>query len=431
MDDQDYPSDRLIWRELTSFMRAVEGHTNRSGKTFEGMWSIEKQQDWPTKTVFAVSDRDKWSKGTTLKGSKKKASSNPGKTLCVSGLKYSNRGGFCKNMVGPGIEPKAAQALTEAANHSLATSTWTSYSSVWKQVSKLASELGISFRLPMTTPMVRGIVGLLIRKKRKAGTIQTYMSSLKKAHEVRGLDSSALQDWIVQAALKGVRNRESLCPTPRPVITMEKLKSLRIAIKAMKGPSTKKKVVWAAAIWLFMGSMRGSEILAPTKARFDPNKTMLQGDVKEMVVKMGEERVTTLQLTLKNPKTSRTQPVQVVELPELGGWLCPVKAYRDWQKSKKGKRMNCRPLFTWEDDTLLTLGELNAILAGLLPTEDPTITSRAFRPALPSILAREGASEDLLRSLGRWTSSTYLTYVREGRTGDWRTLLAKLRGLTL
>ena len=79
----------------------------------------------------------------------------------------------------------------------------------------------------------------------------------------------------------------------------------------------------------------------------------------------------------------------------------------------------------------MTLVELNAILAGLLPNEDPVITTRGFRPALPSILAREGASEDLLRSLGRWTSSTYLSYVREGRTGDWKSLLSKLRGLTL
>ena len=62
----------------------------------------------------------------------------------------------------------------------------------------MASELGISFRLPMTTPMVGGKVSLLIKKKRKSGTIQTYMSSLKKAHMVRGLDSSGLQDWIVQ-----------------------------------------------------------------------------------------------------------------------------------------------------------------------------------------------------------------------------------------
>ena len=199
-------------------------------------------------------------------------------------------------------------------------------------------------------------------------------------------DRTALQDWIVQAAIKGVRNRESLCLAPRPVMTLEKLKKLRIAIKTMKGPSIKKKLVWTAVVWLFMGSLRGSEILAPNKAKFDPTKTMLHGDVKETVVKMGKEEVTTLQLTLKNPKTSRTQPVKIVELPELGGWMCPVKAYQDWQRGTKGKKLNCRPLFTWEDS--MTLGELNAILAGLLPSEDPAFTTRAFRPALPSILAR-------------------------------------------
>ena len=59
LDDQAYPSDRLIWRELTTFMRSVEGHTNRSGKTFEGMWSTEKQLEWSTKTVFTVADKDK------------------------------------------------------------------------------------------------------------------------------------------------------------------------------------------------------------------------------------------------------------------------------------------------------------------------------------------------------------------------------------
>ena len=60
-------------------MRAVEGHTNRSGKTFEGMWSAEKQLEWSTKTVFSVADKDKWSRGTTLKGSKKKTSTSQGK----------------------------------------------------------------------------------------------------------------------------------------------------------------------------------------------------------------------------------------------------------------------------------------------------------------------------------------------------------------
>ena len=90
-----------------------------------------------------------------------------------------------------------------------------------------------------------------------------------------------------------------------------------------------------------------------------------------------------------------------------------------------------KPVFVWKDGTLVTLEDINRVPTVLLPGMDPRITTRAFRPALPSILAREGASEAMLKALGRWTSRTYLHYVREGRTGDWRGLLTKLRELAL
>ena len=75
--------------------------------------------------------------------------------------------------------------------------------------------------------------------------------------------------------------------------------------------------------------------------------------------------------------------------------------------------------------------EMNAIIATILEGEDPPITMRAFRPSLPSILARQGATEEVLKSLGRWTSKTYLHYVREGRSADWRGLLLQLRSLKI
>ena len=93
--------------------------------------------------------------------------------------------------------------------------------------------------------------------------------------------------------------------------------------------------------------------------------------------------------------------------------------------------MGGTPVFTWKDGSLITLGDMNTMLGVLLAKEVPKITTRAFRPALPTILAREGASEEMLKSLGRWTSSTYLHYVREGKTEDWRGLLQKLRNLSL
>jgi hypothetical protein len=154
-----------------------------------------------------------------------------------------------------------------------------------------------------------------------------------------------------------------------------------------------------------------SEILTPEKKKFDPAKTLMGCDLKVVKIKTGSEEVTTLQLTLKQPKKSRSLPVQVVELPEIGGWMCPVKAYRQWQNGKKNKRKGGKPLFCWDDESLVTMNEINCVLSMILEGEEPEITMRAFRPALPTILARQGASEELLKSLGRWTSRTYLHYV--------------------
>ena len=123
--------------------------------------------------------------------------------------------------------------------------------------------------------------------------------------------------------------------------------------------------------------------------------------------------------------------MQVVELPEIGGWMCPVKAYRQWQNGKKNKPTGVKPIFCWEDESLVTMDEINTVLSIILECEEPAITTRAFRPALPTILARQGASEELLKTLGRWISRTYLHYVREGRSGEWQGLLAKLRNLKI
>ena len=95
------------------------------------------------------------------------------------------------------------------------------------------------------------------------------------------------------------------------------------------------------------------------------------------------------------------------------------------------KTVGGKALFTWDDDSLITLREINEILAVILEEEEPRLTTRAFRPALPTILARQGVSEESLKSLGRWTSRTYLHYVREGRSADWQGLLRNLKNLKI
>ena len=65
----------------------------------------------------------------------------------------------------------------------------------------------------------------------------------------------ALSDTMVQAAIKGLKNRESLAETPRAVMTLQLLKQARDKLKMIKMPADTKRAVWVAMTFLFVDSM--------------------------------------------------------------------------------------------------------------------------------------------------------------------------------
>ena len=74
----------------------------------------------------------------------------------------------------------------------------------------------------------------------------------------------------------------------------------------------------------------------------------------------------------------------------------------------------------------MTTTYVNKTLKMLLKDEVPIVTARAFRPGLATILARQGASPDELKALGRWSSKAYEVYIRKGRANNWRGARAQL-----
>ena len=85
------------------------------------------------------------------------------------------------------------------------------------------------------------MVGAFIRKNLKASTILSYLSSVKKSHKVKGLDTSALSDKMVLAAIKGTKNRERMVPEKRVAMSLEDLATARLNLRKMKMPSKQKK----------------------------------------------------------------------------------------------------------------------------------------------------------------------------------------------
>ena len=57
------------------------------------------------------------------------------------------------------------------------------------------------------------------------------------------------------------------------------------------------------------------------------------------------------------------------------------------------------------------------------------LTARCFRPGIITILARKGMSTELMKDIGRWTSSSFNSYIKKGRSNNWAKMLKTLRGL--
>jgi hypothetical protein len=198
----------------------------------------------------------------------------------------------------------------------------------------------------------------------------------------------------------------------------------------LKGTYEHKRMLWLMCTWMFLGSFRVSEILGDDKNSYDPVKTLLAQDLERSEPNVNGEKITMLRIKVKQPKTARYMPEQFVELPRLGGWLCPVMAYDEWLIARKGKPPGGKPLFTMkESGQIFTSREFNKLLEGLLNSEGRKITSSCFRAGLATILARQGVSTEVIKMMGRWTSTAFNAYVKQGRCNNWNQLFTVLKGL--
>ena len=423
------PEAESIRKEAMSLMSNVRGHNNLS--KISSYYTTEGEASaWPETEFNVLRTDQKWPEWKAVTSGD--SSSAPGRKIpiLVKGVKYGGQGGYAQECVSPLVKNKYAEVLLKAANGSLSANTWKSYRSVWRNVDRISQETGIKITYPMTIDMIQTIIGYYLLKGVKADTIKGYLSSLKLAHTMKGLDCGNLEHGMISTFLKGAKNLEMVSTHDvKSVVTLEVMGKIWERIKNTKLSLDDKRLLWAIITMLFMGSLRPSEALCTHKLEYDEAKTLTWRDVKVVETEMDGEKVKFLQLKLKCPKTARTMPVQIVEIPSIGNKFCAVRAFVKWIAGRRIKQTGDTPVFTKSNGELVTVGYLNNVLADLLKDESPKITARAFRPGLSTILARKGVSSESLKSLGRWSSKAFEVYIRRGRANNWRNLRIQLMEL--
>ena len=346
-------------------------------------------------------------------------------------VKYSPVGGFTPARMGANLPDRIQEALCRAANGSLAASTWKKYEGCWRNVQKLVEERGMKVKFPLTRTSLRIVMGVLVESGRKPGTIEGYLASLKTAHKVRGLDDSVFEDPLVKAAVKGLRNVAALEPKiERVCITALTMKRWRMKVKNMGGlPYVDRRMVWLALVWIYCGSLRPSELLAEAEDVTGlgiGTKALRWKSITRKEEKNGGTKEEVVQIRLTAPKTVTTMPVQVVALPAISSVLCPVSAWKAFVKAGKNIQERDDLVFRWSNGKPFTIRELGKFMANW-SGQEAKATPKDLRAALPSLLARKGVREETLKMLGRWSSSAFNSYIRQGRANSWADAKAALQ----
>ena len=419
------PSSEELRKEMFSFLRKA-----RLPCFVTSLFTFyaSDPMPWPETDKRTLKPEELWPEWRNANG--QEAEETPGRTLpkLITGSKYGPKGGFDKACLSPSIKGVYANELVKVANHALSANTWKGYSTIWNNIAKISRETKVKITYPMNLEMVQAILGYYVVKGLKASTIRGYMASLKKGHAIKGCKSEALDVRFVETILNGLKNKESIeKQQPKGVVTLEILELVWKKLKASALHISDKRLLWAASSLLFFGSLRPSECLCARRQEFDEAKTLTWADVKFIDAKIDGKTVEFVQLKLKNPKTASSLPDQVVELPALDTKHCAVKAMKKWHQVSKAELHKDHPVFMKRSGELATVGYFNTVLKDILGEISPKITARSFRPGLSTILARQGASQESLKSLGRWTSKAYLCYIKKGRANNWRNSYVQLQ----
>ena len=336
--------------------------------------------------------------------------------------KYGPIGGYTPQRLGKKLPGGMEEILCQAANGSLASSTWRKYESCWRVVEKLVVARGGSLSFPLSQEALWMAMGVLVESGKKPNTIDGYMASLKQAHKIRGHDTAIFEDPLIKAVGRGLKNKVSLEPREEKVcITIATMKMWRDKVRVMKALYVDRRMIWTALSWIFCGSLRPSEILAEGEDRTGNgigSKALRWKSVKMVDHRQGGKREEVVQITLTAPKTMKTMPYQVVALPAVSSVLCPVSAWKALGKAKGKVVHQSELVFCWSSGNPFTIRELGKLM-GEWSGPEHRATPRDLRAALPTLLARKGVSEETLKMLGRWSSKSFNNYIRQGRANAW------------
>ena len=321
-----------------------------------------------------------------------------------------------------GLPQNVIDDLEEAAKHSLAIKTWSSYKTAEKSLIMFCKLEKVMFKLPLTEAiLVRYIHWLVYTKGKRVSTVSSYLAGIRKMHVMRGMEAPVLRTEIVKMILTGRKNMEDSQRLrqggqERQPVTPDILELIKARLRDWDTNGRDKCTVWTVATLLFHGAFRGGELLCRQKSEFDPAFTLLRSDIK-VTADSSVRGLETVQVRLKAPKERKDNRAVIVDVYQADTSICPVRAVKKWMAATANYQPD-QPAFRLADGSPLTASLFNRILDDRLSgyLENCKISAHSFRSGAASMMASLGYSDKDVKAVGRWSSRAFELYVKLPRT---------------
>ena len=226
-------------------------------------------------------------------------------------------------------------------------------------------------------------------------TLKVYLSGIRLAHIEQGL-ADPTESASLHLVCRGIRRQQGDNRRTRLPITINLLRVLKEQLRTSTCYTVmEQRMLWAAFTVAFYGFLRVSKLT--------PN-------LRWSNVVISSKRMS---ITLNQSKTDPFRRGQTIQLFPTGSSTCPIKAMITF--SRYVDTTHDTPIFKAGKFNPLTQRQLNAVLRHLFQQagfNHINYASHSFRIGAATTAAAAGLPPWLIKTLGRWHSDAYLTYIR-------------------
>ena len=286
-------------------------------------------------------------------------------------------------------------------HNALAVNTVATYRSGWSSYTRFCETYNVP-RLPATQAKLIYYFTHLANRLILHSTMKVYLSAIAYHSQLLGFPLDLDHMHQLHYLLMGIRRVQGsrLTKPQRLPISLHHLSALHTFLANRFIPHDA-RMLWAACTAAFFGLLRSSEYTSPSSDTQLPS-TLLRSHLTFAA----DYSHATLHLPFS--KTDQFGRGASVQLFTLQSYLCPVSALAHYIAAR---RQTSGPLFIFCDGTFLTRNDIYNILREAFPTQ-ANINTHSFRIGGATALSIAGVPEYVIQILGRWSSDSFLRYIR-------------------